>query len=176
MGCPCLSVHHPLLATRPAFDVVIVDEAGQISLPAVLGALLKARSFVLVGDHYQLPPLVLDKRAAEGGLGVSLFRQLCEAHPSSVVMLAQQYRMCGPVMGLANELVYGGQLVAGSAAVEQAVLEVPQPEGLKQVGCCKLHRRMGRKGLGFRVQGCRLGVQGCRGAGSGFRGAGLRAC
>jgi DNA replication ATP-dependent helicase Dna2 len=99
----------------------------------VLGALLKARSFVLVGDHYQLPPLVLDQRAAEGGLGVSLFRQLCEAHPGSVVVLAQQYRMCKRVMGLANELVYGGQLVAGSKAVEEAVLELPQPQGLQKV-------------------------------------------
>jgi DNA replication ATP-dependent helicase Dna2 len=126
-------VHHPLLATRAAFDVVIVDEAGQIGLPAVLGALLKARSFVLVGDHYQLPPLVLDKRAAEGGLGISLFRQLCEAHPGSVVVLAHQYRMCRRVMGLANELVYGGQLVAGSRAVEEAVLELPRPQGLQQV-------------------------------------------
>jgi hypothetical protein len=133
VGCPCLSVHHPLLATRLAFDVVIVDEAGQIGLPAVLGALLKARSFVLVGDHYQLPPLVLDKRAAEGGLSVSLFRQLCEAHPGSVVVLAQQYRMCRRVMGLANALVYGGQLVAGSRAVEEAVLELPRPQGLAQV-------------------------------------------
>lgn len=133
VGCPCLSVHHPLLAARPAFDVVIVDEAGQISLPAVLGALLTARSFVLVGDHYQLPPLVLDKRADEGGLGVSLFRQLCEAHPSAVVVLRRQYRMCGQVMGLANELVYGGQLVAGSEQVENAQLELTHPDALCQV-------------------------------------------
>lgn len=132
VGCPCLSVHHPLLAARPAFDVVIVDEAGQISLPAVLGALLKARSFVLVGDHYQLPPLVLDKRAAEGGLGVSLFRQLCEAHQSAVVVLRRQYRMCREVMGLANELIYGGQLLAGSEQVENAVLDLPRPEALNQ--------------------------------------------
>lgn len=95
VGCPCLSAHHPLLATRLPFDVVIVDEAGQITTPAVLPALLRGRSFVLVGDHYQLPPLVLDPRAQAGGLGVSLFRQLCEAHPDAVVKLQQQYRMAG---------------------------------------------------------------------------------
>jgi hypothetical protein len=95
VGCPCLSAHHPLLATRPPFDVVIVDEAGQITVPAVLPALLRGRSFVLVGDHHQLPPLVLDARAQEGGLGASLFRQLCEAHPSAVVKLQRQYRMAG---------------------------------------------------------------------------------
>ncbi|KAF6257941.1 AAA domain-containing protein [Scenedesmus sp. NREL 46B-D3] len=114
VGCPCLSAHHPLLATRRAFDVVIVDEAGQIGLPAVLGALLKARSFVLVGDHYQLPPLVLDRRAAEGGLGVSLFRQLCEARPASVVVLSQQYRMCRRLAFVDTDAVQP------SAAVEDA--------------------------------------------------------
>jgi DNA replication ATP-dependent helicase Dna2 len=50
-------------------------------VPAVLGPLLLAKSFVLVGDHYQLSPLVVDARAQEQGLGRSLFRILCEAHP-----------------------------------------------------------------------------------------------
>ena len=34
-----------------------------------------------VGDHYQLPPLVTNPAAEAGGLGRSLFRILCEAHP-----------------------------------------------------------------------------------------------
>lgn len=46
-----------------------------------LGPLLLARSFVLVGDHYQLPPLVTSPVAAAGGMGHSLFKRLCEAHP-----------------------------------------------------------------------------------------------
>lgn len=109
VGCPCLSAHHPLLATRPPFDVVIVDEAGQITTPAVLPALLRGRSFVLVGDHYQLPPLVLDPRAQAGGLSVSLFRQLCEAHPGAVIKLRQQYRMAGVrrLLRFAQQLALG---------------------------------------------------------------------
>lgn len=39
------------------------------------------RAFTLVGDHYQLPPLVTSKAAEEGGLGVSLFKRLCDHHP-----------------------------------------------------------------------------------------------
>ena len=53
----------------------------QVTLPAVLGALGLARSFCLVGDHYQLPPLVQCRAAAAGGLDRSLFRRLCETHP-----------------------------------------------------------------------------------------------
>lgn len=40
MACTCLSTNSPLLARR-TFDVCIVDEASQITLPATLGALLK---------------------------------------------------------------------------------------------------------------------------------------
>ena len=80
VGCTCLSAGHPLLQGR-LFDVAIVDEAGQITLPAVLGALGRAHAFCLVGDHHQLPPLVQNPTAAEQGLDCSLFRRLCEAHP-----------------------------------------------------------------------------------------------
>ena len=56
----------PLLAGQH-FDVVIVDEAGQIGQPAVLGAIMAADTFVLVGDHMQLPPLVISEVAEEAG-------------------------------------------------------------------------------------------------------------
>jgi DNA replication ATP-dependent helicase Dna2 len=80
VGCTCLGARHALLAGR-CFDVCIIDEAGQITLPAVLGSLMLARSFCLVGDHYQLPPLVQSAQATAQGLACSLFRRLCEAHP-----------------------------------------------------------------------------------------------
>lgn len=40
-------MNSPLLL-RHIFDVVIVDEAGQMTLPATIAPLLKARAFVLV--------------------------------------------------------------------------------------------------------------------------------
>eukprot|EP00983_Pelagomonas_calceolata_P133675 1161984-Pelagomonas_calceolata.AAC.6 len=59
----------------------------QVSLPASLGPLSMARSFVLVGDHYQLPPLVASPAALAGGYGESLFRRLSEAHPQPLALL-----------------------------------------------------------------------------------------
>ena len=56
----------PLLAGED-FDVVIVDEAGQISQPAILGPLMTSDLFILVGDHLQLPPLVNSEAAEQGG-------------------------------------------------------------------------------------------------------------
>src|SRR6266852_3886947 len=58
------------------FDVAIIDEAGQLTVPAILGALRFAKRFILVGDEKQLPPLVLSKEAADAGLSQSLFSKL----------------------------------------------------------------------------------------------------
>lgn len=44
----CLSCRHPLLSRGRTFDVVLVDEASQISLPAIIGPLCLGRSFLLV--------------------------------------------------------------------------------------------------------------------------------
>lgn len=103
----------------------ILDEASQVSLPACLGPLSLAESFVLVGDHYQLPPLVTSPLAAAQGFGQSLFLRLCEAHPQAVVTLRRQYRMAAPIMALSNTLVYNGALMCGSEAVAQRTMQLP---------------------------------------------------
>lgn len=127
MGCQivattCMGTNHALFHRR-AFDVCIVDEASQITLPTSLGPLLHARKFVLVGDHYQLPPLVQNNAALEGGLDVSLFRQLSECHPEAVATLGKQYRMCEDIMSLSNTLIYNGQLHCGNEEVAQRTLQ-----------------------------------------------------
>jgi DNA replication ATP-dependent helicase Dna2 len=67
VGITALSIPRSPLLVGENFDVVIVDEAGQISQPAILGALMAADSFILVGDHMQLPPLVVSELAEKGG-------------------------------------------------------------------------------------------------------------
>lgn len=114
---------------RPPFDVCIVDEASQITLPAVVGPVACARRFVLVGDHYQLPPLVRNADARDKGLGESLFFTLSQAHPEAVVMLELQYRMCRDIMSICNRLVYNDRLRCGSESVASARLELPRGMG-----------------------------------------------
>lgn len=125
----CMGTNHALFSRR-SFDVCIVDEASQITLPISLGPLLHARKFVLVGDHFQLPPLVQNRAALEGGLDVSLFKQLSERFPQAVAMLGRQYRMCEEIMGLSNELIYGGKLRCGNEAVAKRTLQLPAADGL----------------------------------------------
>ena len=126
----CLGVSHFLFQKR-IFDYCIVDEASQITLPVCLGPIRMARTFVLVGDHYQLPPLVQNKDAQEGGLDVSLFKSLSDDHPEAVVELGRQYRMCEEVMLLSNTLIYSGKLQCGNEAVAKRTLSLPNfPKGL----------------------------------------------
>ncbi|PON87540.1 hypothetical protein TorRG33x02_167180 [Trema orientale] len=119
----CLGINSPLL-TNKRFDVCIMDEAGQTTLPVSLGPLMFASMFVLVGDHYQLPPLVQSVEARENGLGVSLFRRLSEAHPQAISALRSQYRMSRGIMDLSNALIYGDKLCCGSSDIADAKLKL----------------------------------------------------
>lgn len=127
----CLGVNHPIFNQR-VFDYCIVDEASQITLPVCLGPIRMARTFILVGDHYQLPPLVQNKEALEGGLDISLFKMLSEQHPSSVINLEHQYRMCDDIMTLSNTLIYNGRLKCGTQAVADRTLQIPNIDALSQ--------------------------------------------
>ena len=125
VAATCMGVAGHALFRRRAFDVCIVDEASQITLPTALGPLLRARAFVLVGDHHQLPPLVQSPRARRAGLDASLFRQLADRHPAAVADLTRQYRMCADIMALANTLTYAGRLRCGTPAVAARALHAP---------------------------------------------------
>jgi DNA replication ATP-dependent helicase Dna2 len=127
----CLGVSHPIFSER-TFDYCIVDEASQITLPICLGPIRLARTFVLVGDHNQLPPLVQNQEARIGGLDVSLFKLLSDKHPESVVNLEHQYRMCEDVMTLSNTLIYEGRLKCGTEALRHRKLAIPRMERLQQ--------------------------------------------
>ncbi|EXJ58837.1 DNA replication ATP-dependent helicase Dna2 [Cladophialophora yegresii CBS 114405] len=123
----CLGVNHGIFNAR-TFDYCIVDEASQITLPVCLGPIRMAKTFILVGDHYQLPPLVQNKQAMDGGLDISLFKLLSEAQPDCVVSLEHQYRMAEDIMLLSKELVYSGRIKCGNETVAKRMLLIPDLE------------------------------------------------
>ncbi|CDO96139.1 unnamed protein product [Kluyveromyces dobzhanskii CBS 2104] len=126
VGVTCLGVNDPWLQIRSGdFDYVILDEASQVSLPVAIGPLRFGYKFILVGDHYQLPPLVKNTFARDNGLQKSLFEQLCQAHPKSVVELKIQYRMNADIMSLSNVLIYDGKLQCGSNKIRNQILLFP---------------------------------------------------
>lgn len=125
----CLGIGDIAFSIRKSFDYCIVDEASQISMPICLGPLRFADKFILIGDHYQLPPLVKhpDPTVKEE-LSKSLFKFLNDEHPESVSSLTFQYRMCSEIMELSNSLVYEGKLRCGSSLVAGKCLNIKHPE------------------------------------------------
>jgi DNA replication ATP-dependent helicase Dna2 len=102
----------PYVRTR-AFDMAIVDEAGQLTEPLSLGLILRAKRFILIGDDRQLPPVVRSR-----GLARSMFERL-RSETSSITMLETQYRMHPDIMEVSNQLFYEGRLRAGVSASER---------------------------------------------------------
>uniref|UniRef100_A0A8C5Z978 DNA replication ATP-dependent helicase/nuclease n=1 Tax=Marmota marmota marmota TaxID=9994 RepID=A0A8C5Z978_MARMA len=125
----CMGISHPIFSHR-TFDFCIVDEASQISQPVCLGPLFFAQRFVLVGDHQQLPPLVLNPEASALGMSESLFKRL-EKNQNAVVQLTVQYRMNSKIMSLSNKLTYDGKLECGSDKVANAVINLPHFKDVK---------------------------------------------
>ncbi|KAI5154787.1 Dna Replication Atp-Dependent Helicase/Nuclease Dna2 [Manis pentadactyla] len=125
----CMGINHPIFS-RKIFDFCIVDEASQISQPICLGPLFFSRRFVLVGDHQQLPPLVLNRESRALGMSESLFKRL-ERNKNAVVQLTVQYRMNSKIMSLSNKLTYEGKLECGSDKVANAVINLPNFKDVK---------------------------------------------
>ena len=78
---------------------IIMDESGMCMEPESLIPLVSfkdAKQIVLIGDHKQLQPIVMDRDAKILGLDQSLFERysyLIEENSDSAVMLDEQYRM-----------------------------------------------------------------------------------
>ncbi|CCE61601.1 hypothetical protein TPHA_0A05270 [Tetrapisispora phaffii CBS 4417] len=126
VGTTCLGITDIMFSLKERdFDYVILDEASQVSLPVALGPLRYGSKFIMIGDHFQLPPLIINEAARKGGLDVSPFQILCEKHPANVIYLTYQYRMCEDIAKLSNSMMYDGQLKCGTDAVRTQTLNIP---------------------------------------------------
>ncbi|XP_063701105.1 DNA replication ATP-dependent helicase/nuclease DNA2 isoform X2 [Culicoides brevitarsis] len=108
IGSTCYGVTHPLFSRR-VFDVCIVDEATQVTQPVIIRSLLCAKKFILVGDPYQLPPVIKSNLAKSLGGDESLFCYLESLGESQE--LRMQYRMNRPIASLANSFTYNKKLM-----------------------------------------------------------------
>ena len=93
---------------RVKFDVAIIDEASQATIPSVLIPIAKAHRFILAGDHKQLPPTIISDRAGE--LSKTLFEELIHTYPFKSQLLNIQYRMNSLLMKFPNQEFYNNGL------------------------------------------------------------------
>ena len=110
-----------------AFTTTVVDEASQILEPYLIGPLLQSQRTIMIGDHYQLPPVIalpsesLSIRAQHltdigfTNLGMTTFERLhrrCSdaGWQQAVSTLTRQGRMHRDVMEFPSKTFYDGKL------------------------------------------------------------------
>ena len=107
---------------RTKFDVAIIDEASQATIPSVLIPIAKAHRFILAGDHKQLPPTIISDRAGE--LEKTLFEELIKLYPFKSQLLNVQYRMNSLLMKFPNEEFYNNNLKSDSSVDDITINDI----------------------------------------------------
>ena len=111
----CIGVGHQILGQRK-FSNILIDEATQAIEPATWVPIMRScRRLVLVGDHRQLPPTVISRRAEQDGLRRSLFERMIDAGMTPT-MLKTQYRMHPVIAEYSSSRYYDNQLENGVSA------------------------------------------------------------
>lgn len=107
---------------RTKFDVAIIDEASQATIPSVLIPISKAHRFILAGDHKQLPPTIISDKAHE--LEKTLFEELIRLYPFKSQLLNVQYRMNSLLMKFPNAEFYNNSLKSDSSVDEITINDI----------------------------------------------------
>ena len=90
------------------YDFCIMNEASLMVEPISLVPIMYCKRFVMLGDYYQLNPVIRSFDADKKGMSISLFRKLCEKHPYKVMILRQSYVMNDGIALLSNTIAYKG--------------------------------------------------------------------
>lgn len=107
------------------FDLAVIDESCQSVEPGCWIPLLRCDRVVLAGDHCQLPPTIISREAATGGLAVSLFERLVSLYGERITRrLEVQYRMHAAIMGFSSDEFYEGALVADDSVREHRLSDL----------------------------------------------------
>ncbi len=120
-----LSVAQFLEPGRLAFDLLLIDEASQIKPAEALGAVMRCKQVVVVGDQKQMPPTSFFDRQMSGdemeedddvGLGhqavhMESILSLCDARAMERAMLSWHYRSEHPsLIEVSNHEFYDAKL------------------------------------------------------------------
>ncbi len=110
------------LLSNYKFDLIVIDEATQSTEPASLIPFVKGKKAVLIGDHKQLPPTILNKKAAQKGLNKSMFERLYDIYGKNISsMLEIQYRMHNDIMNFSNKEFYNNKLKSSPEVAEHTL-------------------------------------------------------
>jgi len=109
MGSTLIKSNMPPLHLE-RFDTVLIDECSQASITLALLGMIKARKWVLVGDHKQLLPVfksIRDKRLVEK---LSAFCLMRKFYGKGEVWLRKHYRSNSRIINFSCRYVYNGMI------------------------------------------------------------------
>ncbi|KAB5529686.1 hypothetical protein DKX38_019767 [Salix brachista] len=135
----------PLIRRLDAFDLVVIDEAGQAIEPSCWIPILQGKRCILAGDQCQLAPVILSRKALEGGLGVSLLERASILHEGvHATNLTTQYRMNDAISSWASKEMYSGLLKSSSTVTSHLLVDSPfvKPTWITQCPLLLLDTRM----------------------------------
>ncbi|XP_073704581.1 regulator of nonsense transcripts 1-like [Garra rufa] len=129
--CTCVGAGDPRLA-KMQFRSILIDESTQATEPeCMVPVVLGAKQLILVGDHCQLGPVVMCKKAAKAGLSQSLFERLVVLGIRPI-RLQVQYRMHPALSAFPSNIFYEGSLQNGVTAADRIKkgfdFQWPQPD------------------------------------------------
>lgn len=116
--CTCAGAQDSRLL-REKFRAVLIDESTQACEPEVMIPITKgAKQVILIGDHQQLGPVILDKGARRAGLSQSLFERMI-ALGHIPYRLEVQYRMHPALSEFPSNMFYEGSLQNGVVSLDR---------------------------------------------------------
>lgn len=124
--CTCVGAGDPRLA-KLKFRTVLIDESTQSAEPeCMIPLVLGCKQIVLVGDHQQLGPVIMNKKAAKAGLNQSLFERLVILG-CAPIRLQVQYRMHPCLSEFPSNMFYEGSLQNGITMQQRLRKDVDFP-------------------------------------------------
>lgn len=124
--CTCVGAGDPRLA-KLKFRTVLIDESTQSAEPeCMIPLVLGCKQVVLVGDHQQLGPVIMNKKAAKAGLNQSLFERLVILG-CAPIRLQVQYRMHPCLSEFPSNMFYEGSLQNGVTMQQRLRRDVDFP-------------------------------------------------
>jgi uncharacterized protein len=114
------------------FDLLVIDEAGQVSLANLLAMAHCARNILVVGDQQQLSQPNRAAHPEDSGLSCLDYVMADQpvVPPDRGVFLATSWRMPPALTGVVSDLFYAGQLQASPANAANRILWSHKPQGL----------------------------------------------
>lgn len=91
------------------FDVALIDEAAQMSIPLAVSVMSKTDKFIYVGDHKQLDP-IMPTGTGSSMFSESIFKRLARLYRNDVSLLDTSYRLNNNLIRIPNTLFYNNRL------------------------------------------------------------------